>query len=158
MIKLDYSLQTPEERNELVKKILEEQDEDEIAKYEELDKYCDLYLLDIKHIDDNEHKKLTGVTNKNTLNYAKWLSNRGSKMWVRHVLVPDITDVDEHLINLANFIKTLETVEKVEVLPYHTMGVVKYQNLGYDYPLKDVSAPSKERVLNAKNILGVTKK
>ena len=127
-------------------------------KLEELLSYTDLVLLDIKHIDDGEHKKLTGVTNKNTLNYAKWLSSRGSKMWIRHVLVPGITDVDEHLINLSNFIKTLKTVEKVEVLPYHTMGIVKYKNLGYDYPLGDVSAPTKERVQNAKNILGVDKK
>lgn len=138
--------------------LFNDSNEEVLKKYEELDKYCDLYLLDIKHIDDNEHKKLTGVTNKNTLNYAKWLSSRGSKLWIRHVLVPGITDVDEHLINLSNFIKTLDTVEKVEVLPYHTMGIVKYKNLGYEYQLENVPAPTKDRVINAKNILGVVKK
>ena len=130
-------------------------DEQTLKKYQELDKYCDLYLLDIKHIDDDKHKQLTGVTNNNTLIYAKWLSDRGSKVWIRHVLVPNYTDNDEDLIKLSNFIKTLNNVEKVEVLPYHTMGIVKYKNLGYDYPLKDVPAPTKERVLNAKKILGV---
>ena len=138
--------------------LFNDSNEEVLKKYEELDKYCDLYLLDIKHIDDSEHKKLTGVTNKNTLNYAKWLSSRGSKLWIRHVLVPGITDVDEHLINLSNFIKTLDTVEKVEVLPYHTMGIVKYKNLGYEYQLENVPAPTKDRVINAKNILGVVKK
>ena len=117
--------------------------------------YCDLYLLDIKHIDNEKHKILTGVSNVNTLNFAKWLSNRNSKVWIRHVLVPGYTDFDKDLQNLAEFIKTLNNVEKIEVLPYHTMGVVKYQNMGIEYPLKDVSAPTKERVLNAKKILGV---
>lgn len=129
--------------------------EEVLKKFEELDKYCDLYLLDIKHINDSEHKKLTGVTNKNTLNFAKWLSDRGSKMWIRHVLVPGYTDNDVYLEELSEFIKSLKTVEKVEVLPYHTMGEVKYENLGYDYPLKGVEPPKKERVLNARKILGV---
>ena len=71
------------------------------------------------------------------------------------MLVPGYTDDDNYLTELSNFIKTLKTVEKIEVLPYHTMGIVKYKNLGYDYPLKDVNAPSKDRVLNAKKILGV---
>ena len=128
-----------------------------LSKYEELDKYCDLYLLDVKHIRDDEHKALTGVSNVNTLAYAKWLSNRGAKIWIRHVLVPGYTDNDEYLTELSAFINTLKGVEKVEVLPYHTMGVVKYQNLGYDYPLKDVTAPTKERVLHAKNILKLGK-
>ncbi len=130
-------------------------DDNVVKKFEELDKYCDLYLLDIKHIDNEKHKNLTGVSNVNTLSFAKWLSNRNSKVWIRHVLVPGYTDFDEDLQNLAEFIKTLNNVEKIEVLPYHTMGVVKYQNMGVEYPLKDVKAPTKDRVLNAKKILGV---
>ncbi len=130
-----------------------ENDEDCVKKHEELDKYVDLYLLDIKHIDDEAHKNLTGVSNKNTLAYAKWLDSRNSKMWIRHVLLDGYTDNDESLTKLSNFIATLKNVEKIEVLPYHTMGVVKYEKLGLEYPLKGVEAPTKERVLNAKNIL-----
>jgi pyruvate formate lyase activating enzyme len=78
------------------------------------------------------------------------------RIWIRHVLVPGYTDNDESLEKLADFIKTIN-VEKIEVLPYHTMGEVKYQKLGYEYPLKGVEPPTKERVLNAKKILGVLK-
>ena len=127
-----------------------------VKKHELLDEYVDLYLLDIKHIDNAEHKKLTGVCNENTLNYAKWLSGRGKRIWIRHVLVPGITDNDEYLQKLSDFIKEIN-VEKVEVLPYHTMGTVKYEKLAIDYPLKGVQAPTKERVENAKRILGVIK-
>ncbi len=124
-----------------------------VDKYFELIKYTDLFLLDIKHINDQKHKDLTGVSNKNTLNFAKWLSNNGKSMWIRHVLVPSYTDFDNDLKELSSFIKTLKTVEKVEVLPYHTMGEVKYQKMGIDYPLKGVLPPSKERVINAREIL-----
>ena len=127
-----------------------------VKKHELLDEYVDLYLLDIKHIDDDKHKSLTGVHNQNTLNYAKWLSSRGKRIWIRHVLVPSLTDDDESLIKLSEFIKTIN-VEKVEVLPYHTMGEVKYQNLGIEYPLKGIEPPSKEVVEKAKRILGVIK-
>lgn len=114
----------------------------------------DLVLLDIKHIDDEKCKELTGKTNKNTLAFAKFLSDNGVKMWIRHVLVPNLTDDDEWLKKIRSFTDSLQTVERIEVLPYHTMGVVKYEKLGYDYPLKGVEAPNKERVENAKKILG----
>lgn len=132
------------------------QDSESVKKHEMLDEFVDLYLLDIKHIDDKAHKSLTGVTNQNTLNYAKWLSSRGKRIWIRHVLVPGITDEDESLTKLSEFIKTIN-VEKIEVLPYHTMGEVKYQNLGIDYPLKGVEPPSKKVIEKAKRILGVIK-
>ena len=131
-------------------------DEECVKKHEELDKYVDLYLLDIKHIDSDAHKLITGVSNKNTLNYAKWLSDRGKRIWIRHVLVPNLTDDEESLTKLYDFIKTIN-VEKVEVLPYHTMGEVKYKNLGIEYPLKGTQPPSKEAVEKAKKILGVIK-
>ena len=92
-------------------------------------------------------------TEKNTLAFARFLSDNGKKMWIRQVIVPGITDEDESLQRTRSFIDSLKTVEKVEVLPYHTMGTVKYEKLGLEYPLKDVSAPTKERVLNAKRIL-----
>ncbi|HIR66472.1 MAG TPA: pyruvate formate lyase-activating protein [Candidatus Coproplasma avicola] len=113
----------------------------------------DLVLLDIKHIDDGEHIKLTGRSNKNILAFARYLSDLGKPVWIRHVLVPGITDNDEYLHRLKAFLSTLTNVEKVEVLPYHTMGEVKYNKLGMDYPLKGVQPPSPERVKNAKEIL-----
>ena len=124
-----------------------------VRKHDELINYTDLFLLDIKHIDDDAHIELTGVSNKNILNFAKYLSSKGKKMWIRHVLVPGITDDDEQLIKLKAFIDTLKTVEKVEVLPYHTMGTVKYKNLGLPYKLEGVKPPEKDRVENAKKIL-----
>lgn len=120
---------------------------------DELLSYTDLVLLDIKHIDPDEHKALTGRDNKNILAFAHHLSDIGKPMWIRHVLVPGITDNDEYLKELSTFISSLKTVEKVEVLPYHTMGVVKYEKLGVDYPLKGVQPPTAERVKNAKQIL-----
>ncbi len=134
-----------------------ENNETSVKLFEELDKYVDLYLLDIKHIDDEIHKKLTGVSNKNTLAFAKWLDSRGKKVWIRHVLLEGFTDNDEYLKKTKEFINTLSNVEKVEVLPYHTMGEVKYQKLNLEYALKGVNPPSKERVLNARAILGVNK-
>ena len=126
-----------------------------VEKHEKLLEVTDLFLLDIKHIDSEGHKSLTGQDNANTLAFAKFLSERGKKTWIRHVLVPGITDDDEQLQKLREFVDGLSSVEKIEVLPYHTLGVVKYEKLGMEYPLKDVSAPDKERVLNAKRILGV---
>lgn len=129
------------------------EDETSVNKHKALAELTDLFLLDIKHIDDEACKKLTGQSNKNTLAFAKFLSEQGKKMWIRQVLVPNLTDDDESLQRTRAFIDTLKTVEKVEVLPYHTMGTVKYEKLGLEYPLKDVSAPTKERVMNAKRIL-----
>ena len=130
-----------------------ENSEESVKKHEELSKYVDLYLLDIKHIDDNKHKELTGVSNKNTLNFAKWLDKLGKKMWIRHVVVDGYTDDNEQLSKLSAFIKTLNNVEKIEVLPYHTMGTVKYQKMGIKYALEGVNPPSKERIIEVKNIL-----
>lgn len=129
--------------------------ENTAKKIDELLNYTDLVLLDIKHIDDEEHKKLTGQSNKNVLNFAQKLSEMGKDAWIRHVLVPKITDSDEYLKKLATFIKNLKTVKKVEVLPYHTMGEVKYEKLKMEYPLKGVPTPTKERVINANKILNL---
>ena len=128
-----------------------------LNKFDELIKYTDLFLLDIKHIDNNEHIKLTGKENKNILEFAKYLSDNNKKMWIRHVLVPSITLNDEYLIRLKEFIDTLNTVEKIEVLPYHTMGIVKYKNLGIPYRLDGVNPPTKDEVKHAKYLLGVIK-
>jgi pyruvate formate lyase activating enzyme len=127
--------------------------EKSVEKHEQLVKVTDLFLLDIKHIDDEACKKLTGQSNAHTLAFAKFLSERGKKMWIRQVLVPNITDDEDTLRRTRAFIQTLSTVEKVEVLPYHTMGINKYEKLGIEYPLGDLAAPSKERVAYAKRIL-----
>ncbi len=127
--------------------------EDDSHRFDGLLSVTDLVLLDVKHIDNAQHLKLTARPNKNVLAFASYLSEIGKPMWIRHVLVPGITDNDEYLNGLAAFIKGLKTVQKVEVLPYHTMGVVKYEKLGLDYPLKGVQPPTAERVKNARQIL-----
>ena len=129
------------------------ENEQSVAAHKKLLEVTDLVLLDIKHIDEAACKKLTGQSNQNTLAFAKFLSDNGVKTWIRQVLVPNITDGKGNLQRTRAFIKTLKTVEKVEVLPYHTMGVVKYEKLGLDYPLKGVETPSKESVAAAKRIL-----
>lgn len=124
-------------------------------KFNELLKYTDLFMLDIKHIDDEEHKKLTGFTNKNILDMAEYLSKQGKDMWIRHVLVPGINDDEKYLKRLYEFISKLKTVKKVEILPYHTLGVFKWKELGYKYSLEDVEPPTKEQVERAKEILHI---
>ena len=126
-------------------------------KFNELLKYTDLFMLDIKHIDDEQHKKLTGFTNKNILDMAEYLSEQGKDMWIRHVLVPGINDDEKYLKRLYEFISKLKTVKKVEILPYHTLGVFKWKELGFKYSLDDVEPPTKEQVERAKEILGQRK-
>ena len=127
------------------------------GKLQELLKYTDMLMLDIKHIDDEQHKILTGQTNKNILDMAEYLSETGKPVWIRHVLVPERSDKDEYLHRLHDFIETLDNVEKVEVLPYHTLGVYKWKELGIPYQLEGIDPPSKERVENANRILETAK-
>lgn len=123
------------------------------GKFNELMKYTDLFMLDIKHIDDEEHKKLTGQTNKNILDMAQYLSKNGKKMWIRYVLVPGITTDERYLNQLREFIDTLKTVDRVEVLPYHTLGVFKWKELGIPYQLEGVEPPTEEQIECAKKVL-----
>ena len=123
------------------------------SKFNELMKVTDLVMLDIKQINDKEHKILTGCTNVNILDMARYLSEINKPMWIRHVLVPGGSDNDEQLKKLDEFIKTLKNVDRVEVLPYHTLGTFKWEELGIDYPLKGVEPPTKERIENANNLL-----
>jgi pyruvate formate-lyase 1-activating enzyme len=124
-----------------------------LEKLDRLLEYTNLILLDIKHINSQKHKIITGHPNDHILDFARYLSDNKIPVWIRHVLVPGLTDFDEDLHQLADFIKTLDNVEKIEVLPYHKLGIYKWENLGLDYPLKDTEPPSKERVENAKTIL-----
>ncbi len=123
------------------------------SKFEELMRHTDTVLLDLKHIRDDGHRRLTGHTNRNILDCARYLSDTGKPVWIRHVLVPGVTDDDALLHELARFIGTLNNVERIEVLPYHTLGVYKYEKLGMDYPLRGVGSPTPERVENATRIL-----
>ena len=125
------------------------------SKFNELIKYTDLVMLDIKHIDEEQHRILTGRTNKNILRMAEVLSEMGKPVWIRHVLVPERNDTDAYLHRLADFIHTLKNVERVEVLPYHTLGVFKWETLGIPYALEGIKPPTKERVKNAERILGI---
>ena len=124
------------------------------SKFDELMKYTDLFMLDIKHIDDAAHRKLTGQTNQNILEMAAYLSDHGKAMWIRHVLVPGITTEEDELYRLRSFLDTLKTVERVEVLPYHTLGAFKWKELGIPYQLEGVDPPTKEQIDRAKEILG----
>ena len=116
------------------------------SKFDELMKYTDLFMLDIKHMDDAAHRKLTGQTNQNILEMAAYLSDHGKAMWIRHVLVPGITTEEDELYRLRSFLDTLKTVERVEVLPYHTLGVFKWKELGIPYQLEGVDPPTKEQI------------
>lgn len=122
-------------------------------KVDELLKYTNLVMLDLKHIDDEEHKKLTGHSNKNILDFAKYLSEKNIPMWVRHVVIPTITYNPEYLARLGKFLHGLKNVKAIDVLPYHNMAIPKYENLKIDYPLKDISPLTKEEALKARDII-----
>ena len=113
----------------------------------------DLVLLDLKHIDPAAHRELTGEDNANVLDCAKFLSEIGKDVWIRHVLVPGVTDGIDSLRRLGAFIKTLANVQRVEVLPYHTLGVAKWKSLGLPYALEGVSPPTEEQIALARRLL-----
>lgn len=118
-------------------------------------KYTDLVLLDIKHIDDEKCKKLVGVSNKRELEFAQYLSENNIKIWIRQVLVPGYTDDEQDLLKLKKFIKSLKTVENIQILPYHNMGKYKWEKLGLKYELENVRQANQDDVERAKKILGI---
>ena len=122
-------------------------------KIKELIDLTDLFLLDIKHIDPIKCKELVGFSNEKELAFARYLSEIGKTMWIRQVLVPGFTDNMQDLLNLKNFIESLKTVEKVEILPYHTLGKYKWDDLGLKYELEGVPSATDEDVKRAKEIL-----
>ncbi len=127
------------------------------SKFEKLMQVTDILLMDIKHINDKEHIELTGQKRDNIVQMFRYLDQINKPIWIRHVLTPGITDNDEYLTQTRDFIRTLNNVQRVEVLPYHGLGAMKYKELGIDYVLKDTLSPTEERVKNAKNILEVEK-
>ncbi len=116
----------------------------------------DLVLLDIKHIDKDKCKNLVGFSNQLELAFAEYLSNHNIPIWIRQVLVPGFTDDEQDLLKLKDFIGSLNTVQKVELLPYHDMGSFKWKKLGLDYALKDVRNANDEDIAKAKKVLGIT--
>lgn len=113
-----------------------------LEKFQKLMSVTDLFILDIKEMNGERHMVLTGQDNQNILELARYLSDHGKAMWIRHVLVPGITDSEEDLQALARFLNTLKTVEKREILPYHTLGIYKWENLGLEYSLKEILSPA----------------
>jgi len=124
----------------------------------ELLSYTDLILLDLKHINRKKHINLTGMGNDHILAFATFLSEKRVPVWIRHVLVPTINDNTDDLRTLGEFISTLSNVEKVEILPYHKLGVYKWEALGLDYPLVGIDPPSEESVSYAYSMLVNTSK
>lgn len=122
-------------------------------KIDKLLKYTDLVLLDIKHIDNEEHKKLTGLPNTNILDFAKYLSEINKPVWIRHVVVPEITFNEKWLKELGKFLAQLRNIKALDVLPYHNMAVPKYESLKIDYPLENVPQLTKEQALLARDII-----
>ena len=128
---------------------------DWMARFDRLLENTDLVILDLKEIDDEKHKKLTGHSNKNILAMAQYVASKGVHLWIRHVLVPGLTDDADGLRELDAFIRTLPTVRRVEILPYHTLGLFKWQNLGLAYPLDGVRVPTAEEIAAAEQLLHV---
>ena len=127
------------------------------SKFKELMKYTDLVMLDLKEMNPAGHKKLTGVDNENILDMARYLSDHGKDMWIRHVLVPGLTDGQEDLERMSAYIGSLKTERRVEILPYHTLGAVKWAELKIPYPLEGVRVPTEEEIKRAEKILQVEK-
>ena len=122
-------------------------------KLDRLMEVTDLVMLDIKHIDPEGHKVLTGHDNAGILAFAKYLERRQVPTWIRHVVVPGITDDPALLTRLGTFLGTLTNVQALDVLPYHIMGITKYRQMGIPYPLEGVPPASKAEAMEAKKII-----
>lgn len=122
-------------------------------RFDKLLSVTDLVMLDIKHIDPAEHVKLCGQPLKPVLEFARYLDEKAIPVWIRHVVVPGITYDQNELYRLGTFIGTLHNVKALDVLPYHDMGKIKYEELGMDYPLKDVQPLGKDEALAARQMI-----
>ena len=121
--------------------------------FDELVKYTDLVMLDLKHIDPEKHKSLTGSPNKNVLSFAEYLNEKGIPLWVRHVVVKGYTDDKDDLKRLGRYLAHLNNLKALDVLPYHTMGVNKYKELGLSYPLEGLEALTMQEAVKAKSYI-----
>lgn len=126
---------------------------DLMAKFDRLSQVTDLVMLDIKHIDPEKHFELCQQHNENILAFAKYLDEKHVDIWIRHVVVPGLTDDDEYLYKLGYFIGALSNLRALDVLPYHTMGEAKYEKLGMTYKLHGVPAMGKKEVIAKKEVI-----
>ncbi len=126
-----------------------------LSRFDRLMKSCDLVILDLKAFDDTIHKELTGYTNQNILAMARYLSDMKKPMWIRRVIVPSLTDSEKDLEDTKKFVDSLSCVQKVELLPYHTLGLFKWERLGIKYPLDGVRTPTDDEMARARSILGI---
>lgn len=124
-----------------------------LAKLDQLMTLTDLVMLDIKHIDPEKHKELTSQPNEGILAFAAYLNEKNVDMWIRHVIVPGLTDDDEYLYKLGYFIGQFKNLKALDALPYHTMGENKYEKLGMEYKLKGVPAMEKKQLLEKKEVI-----
>lgn len=124
-----------------------------VGMYDEILKYTDLVLFDIKELTKENYKKVTLMNIDESLKFLEAVQRNGTKMWIRHVVVPGLTDGEEHIRELKEFISTLKNVEKVELLPYHVLGVNKYKKMGIKYPLEGVEPMDKEKIKEYEKIL-----
>lgn len=131
----------------------EDRQGDFFQKVQKLMQVTDLVMLDIKHIEGEAHKNLTGHSNRHILQFAEYLNEIGKPVWIRHVVVPGITFEEDQLLALGQYLSTLSNMEKLEVLPYHALGAVKYENLGMDYVLKDTPQLTKQQAKEAEEII-----
>ncbi len=115
--------------------------------------YTDLVMLDIKHIKNEKHKELTGMDNRNILAFARYLEEKNIPLWVRHIIVEGYTDKEDDLMELGQFIGTLKNLHALDVLPYHTMGVNKYKELGIPYKLDGLDALPMSEAVKAKEYI-----
>jgi len=124
-----------------------------MKKFDRLMKVTDLIMLDIKHIDPEMHQKVASQPNAGILAFAEYTAEKGIDLWIRHVVVPGLTDDDEYLYKLGYFIGGLSNLKALDALPYHTMGEVKYEKLGKEYPLKGVPAMDKDVLIKKKQVI-----
>ncbi len=122
-------------------------------KLDKLMELTDLVMLDIKHIEPKRHKVLTGHDNAGILAFARYLDEKKVPVWIRHVVVPHVTDSEIYLRKLGEFIATLSNVKALDVLPYHILGTGKYEALGIEYPLEGIKATTREEAIEAKQII-----
>jgi pyruvate formate lyase activating enzyme len=119
-----------------------------------LDEYADLVMLDIKHMTEEGYEYITGVRLKETtFNFAAYREASGKRMWLRYVLIPGITDKPELLHAMGKHFKDYKTIEKIEIQPYHKLGIHKWEALGWDYQLKDARENTPEEIEKAVTIL-----
>ncbi|MBD5552268.1 MAG: pyruvate formate lyase-activating protein [Lachnospiraceae bacterium] len=124
-----------------------------IEKLDKLMPLTDLVMLDIKHIDPEKHKELTSKPNDGILAFAKYLEKKQVPVWIRHVIVPGLTDDEQYLYQLGYFIGHLSNLKALDALPYHTMGEKKYESLGMEYKLHDVPAMDQKTLLVKKQVI-----